>query len=88
VFAADQRDGFSKTAAMHIDQHISMLLLDFGHIIKNLCRLRILSAQMIGVGAINTGIILFRRDGERQDFLFAKRREGAFGKGKKTTEHG
>lgn len=88
MFAAYQRYGFSEAAAMHVDQHVSMLLLDLGHVVKNLRRLRILRAQVIGIGAVDARVIFFRRDGERQDFLFAEGGKGTFGKREKTVEHG
>lgn len=72
MFATDQRNGFAETTAMHVDQDIPMLLLDLGHILENFGRLWILRAKVIGIGAVYTGIVLFGRNGECQDFLFAE----------------
>ena len=65
MFATDERDRLSETAAMHVDQHVSMLLLNLGHIIEDFRRLRILHTQMIGIGTIDAGIVFFRRNCER-----------------------
>jgi hypothetical protein len=35
--------------------------------------MREIFAQPVGIGAVDAPIILFRGDGERQDFLFRKR---------------
>ncbi|MNY14039.1 hypothetical protein D3C86_1472000 [compost metagenome] len=88
MFSADQRDRLSETATMHVDQDISMLLLDLRHIVEDFGRLRILRAQVIGIGTIDAGIVFFGRNGECEDFLFAERGKGAFGQGKKTAKHG
>ncbi|AHK00147.1 hypothetical protein X971_0248 [Agrobacterium tumefaciens LBA4213 (Ach5)] len=83
MLTADQGDRFPKSPAVHVDQHVSMLLLNLGHIIEDFCGLRILRAQMIGIGAVDAGIVFFGRDGKCEDFLFAKRGERAFGQGKR-----
>jgi hypothetical protein len=43
-----------------------------GHLVEDLCRLWEIRAQPVGIGAIDTAVILFGGDGERQDFLLAE----------------
>ena len=65
-----------------------MGMLHLRHVFEDLGRLRILGAQLIGIGEIDPRIILLGGNGEGQDFLFGKLVEGPLAALEGETEHG
>ena len=72
MFAADQGDHIAKPRDMQVDQQLAMRVLFLRHTVKNGGRGRIAGAQFFGIAAVDAGVILFRGNRQRQDFLLAQ----------------
>ena len=70
MFAADQRNHLAKAAAMQVDQLLAVAIFLDGHAVEHCRRGRVIGAQALGIAAVDVPVILFGRDGEREDFLF------------------
>jgi uncharacterized protein YyaL (SSP411 family) len=66
---------------------VAVLRLLFGHLLEDLCRLRKILAQPVGIGAVDAAVILLRGNGESEDFLFAERGEVAAAGAEETRKH-
>jgi hypothetical protein len=87
MLAADQRDALAEARAEHLDQHVLVGLLDLRHVFEHLGGCRKLILEIVRISEIDPRILLFRSDGERQDFLLVEGGERALGAGKETDEH-
>ena len=62
---------------MPVDQALAVLVLFAGHGVKDRGGMGKFLAQAVGIAAVDAGVVLFRGDGEREDFLFAQIVEAA-----------
>ena len=70
MFAPDQGDHFAKAGAMQFDQALAVGVFFGGHFIKDRRAGRKVDAQPFAIAAIDTGVVLFRGNGEGQYLLF------------------
>ncbi|MNL37461.1 hypothetical protein D3C87_1596060 [compost metagenome] len=70
MFAADERNALAETGAKNLDQRVLMGLLDLCHVFEHFGRGRILLPQAIGIAEIDTGILFFGGNRQREDFFF------------------
>ena len=69
---------------MEVDQALAVAVLFPGHAVENRCRGGKILAKAFGKAAVDAGVILFGRDRQRQNFLFAQiGKAAALGKGGK-----
>ena len=74
VLAADERNDVAEARFMPLDQPAAVLIFLFHHGLKYFRRPRVIAAQPGGVGRVNPGVLLFRLDGQRENFLLAQGR--------------
>ena len=77
MLAPDQRDHLAEPRDMQVDQPLAVAVLLLCHAIKNGGRTGEIRAQPFGIAAINAGVILFRGNCKRQNFLLAQVRKTA-----------
>jgi hypothetical protein len=75
MLAADQRYALAEPLLVHPDQRGAVPVLLVGHVVEDLGGLRKRISQPIGIGTVDAAVILFGRDGERQDLLLRKGRK-------------
>ena len=72
MLAADQGNHIAKPGAVQIDQLLTVAVFLDRHAIENQGRSRKVDAQPFGKTAIDPGVVLFGRDGQRQHLLFGQ----------------
>ena len=77
MFAADQRDDLAEPRRVQVDQRLAVAVFLLGHAVKHFCGIGKFGAQPFRVATVDPRVILFRGDGEREDFLFAQIVEAA-----------
>ena len=87
MLAPDQRNALAKALAVKLDQRVAMAVLLLRHFLEHFGRMRKPIRQPVGIGAVDTPVILFGRDGERQDLLLRERLEGTATKTENTGKH-
>jgi hypothetical protein len=87
VLAADERNALAEARSMQFDERGAMAVLLGRHLLEHLGRVRIGIRQTVGIGAVDTGIVLFRGDGEREDLLLAEGIERSATEAEDTGKH-
>ena len=87
MLAADQRDRVAKALLVQRNQHVPVAAFLFRHVLKHFGRLRKMLPQPFRIGEIDAPVVFFRRNRQRQDFLFSQIVKGAAGGTEETGKH-
>ena len=77
MFATEQRDDRPEPLGMEVDQPVAMCVFFFCHAVKDTCGVGKVRAQTLCVASVDPRVVLFGRDREGEDLLFAQITETA-----------
>ena len=72
VVAADRRQMRAETLLVHFQQPVAMASFLLGHLLEDLCRIRIALGEVFGEGHVDAAVFLFGGDRDRQHFALGQ----------------
>ena len=66
VLAADRRQVRAEALLVHFEQPVAMAAFLLGHLLEQLCRVRITLGEVLGEGHVDAAVLLLGGDRDRQ----------------------